>query len=341
MTVTPSSTVVGIFRERAMAEQAIEALYDAGFHREQIRYSMPGNAGSFFEDLKNLFTGTNPPDTGGDHLADDLAGMGLSDEEAQYYTNEYKNGNTILTVQAADREQEALSVLHQYGAYNARVSPGSFSAVTKEATDNGQQPTAYTRQDTPTVPEQETDSEDREVQQPRTTEEHPVTDEEHDAVRTAHEQADQMSAPDQAGDHPETYASQATDTTPEHDTDYQEARSDEVTQERTGDHPASQSNGVAPEYQPAYQTSQAGSAAIGHQDELPQLQEQIRSLQRQLEEAKAQLQTAKEHEAHLQATREREQQLQSARQQMQDLQAELEATLTELHETQARIGQHR
>src|SRR5437660_4666914 len=166
MSVTPSSTVVGIFKERAMAEQAIEALYDAGFHREQIRYSMPGNAGNFFEDLKNLFTGTNPPDTGGDHLANDLTGMGLSGEEAQYYTDEYKNGNTILTVQAAEREQEALSVLHQYGAYNARVSPGSFSAAAREATGNWQH-TDYTQQDHDTIPEQETDIEDREAQPPR------------------------------------------------------------------------------------------------------------------------------------------------------------------------------
>lgn len=179
MSVTPFSTVVGIFRDRAMAEQAIEALYDAGFHREQIRYSMPDSAGGFFADLKNMFMGTTPNDTNGDHLADDLTGIGLSDEESQYYADEYANGNTILTVQAADREQEALSILHQHGAYNSRVSPGSF----RQANDDGQQPSHDDRPDKHATSEQENDIEDWETQRlPRTVEEHPVNDKQHDGV---------------------------------------------------------------------------------------------------------------------------------------------------------------
>ncbi|HLG66014.1 MAG TPA: hypothetical protein VKY19_29120 [Ktedonosporobacter sp.] len=333
MSVTPSSTVVGIFRDRAMAEDAIGALYDAGFQREQIRYSMPGNAGGFFEDLKNMFTGASSTDTNGDHLTDDLTGMGLSDEEARYYTDEYNNGNTILTVQAANREQEALSILHQHGAYNSCVSPGAFS----ETNVNEQQRADYMRQDHDTTPGQGTDIGDWETQRlPRTSEEHPVHNEEHDAVRAEQERADQEPPAGPAGEHQETYASQANNMTPEHDANYQEARSDEVMPERDVDHPASHS-----EFNPVYQTSQANGVATGHEDELQQLQAQIRSLQQQLEEAKAQLQTAREHETHLQTAREREQQLQSSRQQMQDLQAELDATLAELRETQSRIGQYR
>ncbi len=313
MSVTPSSIVVGIFRERVMAEQAIEALYDAGFQREQIRYSMPENAGGFFEDLKNMFTGNSPADTNGDHLANDLTSMGLSDEEAQYYTDEYHNGNTILTVHAAGREQEALSILHQYGAYSSRVSPGSF----KEATSNGQA-ADHTQHENGTTPEQKTDIEDWETQRlPRTSEDHPVRNVEH-------EQTDQVPPSGPADDHPETYASQATSISSEHDASDQKDRSDRA----------------AP-YNPAYQASQANGITSGHQDELQQLQTHISSLQQQLEEAKTHLQAAKEHESHLQTAREREQQLQSARQQVQDLQAELQATLTELHEVQARIGQYR
>jgi len=51
-----------------MAEQAVEALYHAGFEQEQMRYSVPGNAGSFFEGLKSFFTGTS---TYGGGLAND------------------------------------------------------------------------------------------------------------------------------------------------------------------------------------------------------------------------------------------------------------------------------
>jgi len=342
MSVTPSSTVVGIFRDRAMAEQAIEALYDAGFQREQIRYSMPGNAGSFFEDLKNMFTGNSPADTNGDDLANDLAHMGLSDEEARYYTDEYNNGNTILTVQAPGREHEALSVLHQHGAYNSRVSPGSFSDVP----NNGQQPMDDTRPDNYTTPEQNTDIGDWETQRlPRTTTEDAMHNDE------------SASQADVEGDRADTYVPQATTVTPEHEaTDQatdsevmppeheatsQPANSEVVTPENEPTYRSANTDGVMPEHDVDHPAAQANGVATGHEDELQQLQSQIRSLQQQLEEAKAQLQAAKEHETQLQTAREREQQLQSSRQQMQDLQAELDATLAELRETQSRIGQYR
>lgn len=337
MSVTPSSTVVGIFRDRAMAEQAIEALYDAGFHREQIRYSMPDSAGGFFADLKNMFMGTTPSDTNGDHLADDLTDVGLSDEESQYYADEYANGNTILTVQAADREQEVLSILHQHGAYNSRVSPGSF----RQANDDGQQPSHDDRPDKHTTSEQENDIEDWETQRlPRTVEEHPANTDQHNGADAEHEQAYRASPSGSASDHPETYASQATATTSEHDANYQEARSNEAMPEHHTDYATTPSGVIAPEHNPAYQASQTNGAASEHGDEFQRLQEQSRALRQQLEDAKNQLQSAKEHETHLQTMREREQQLQSSRQQVQDLQAELEATLAELRETQARIGQH-
>ena len=354
MSVTPSSTVVGIFRDRTMAEQAIEALYDAGFHREQIRYSMPDSAGGFFADLKNMFMGTTPSDTDGDHLANDLSDIGLSDEEAQYYTNEYNNGNTILTVQAADREQEALSILHQHGAYNARVSPGSFSRTT----DDRQQSSHDHQQDNYPASEQGTDIEDWETQRlPRTVEEHSTNSEQYDRAYVEHEQVYQASPSEPVEDHLETHPSQATDVTTghdanyqeaqqatatpsEHDADFQEARSNGSMPEHDADYATVQSGVVAPEHNPAYQVSQANGTASEHGDEFQRLQEQIRVLQQQLEDARNQLRGAKEHETHLQTMREREQQLQASRQQVQDLQAELEATLAELRETQARIGQY-
>src|SRR5258708_32814839 len=111
MSVTPSSPVVGVFTDRSMAEQAVGALYNAGFEHEQIRYSVPGNSGSFFEGLKSVFTGTSPD---GDDLTNDLTSMDLSDEEARYYSNEFRNGSIILAVQARGHEQERFRVLRQY-----------------------------------------------------------------------------------------------------------------------------------------------------------------------------------------------------------------------------------
>src|SRR5215467_180937 len=129
MAVTPSSPVVGVFTDRSMAEQAVEALYNAGFEHEQIRYSVPGYSGGFFEGLKSLFTGRS---TYGGGLANDLTSMGHSDEEARYYSNEYSLGNVILAVQARGREQEAWSLLHQYGAYTSQD-------VSTQATTDAQQ----------------------------------------------------------------------------------------------------------------------------------------------------------------------------------------------------------
>src|SRR5579883_2206027 len=118
MSVTPSSTVVAAFRDRWTTERAMEALYDAGFSREQMQYVVPGSGG-FFEELKSFFTGT--PTSHGD-LAGNLSEMGLSEEEARFYAGEYEQGNTILVVMTAGREQEALNILGQYGAYNARTT---------------------------------------------------------------------------------------------------------------------------------------------------------------------------------------------------------------------------
>jgi len=47
-----------------------------------------------------------------------LIGLGLSKDEAEYYDSEFASGRTVVTVTAAGREEEAESVLRQYGGYN-------------------------------------------------------------------------------------------------------------------------------------------------------------------------------------------------------------------------------
>src|SRR5215469_9621560 len=148
MAVTPSSPVVGVFTDRSMAEQAVEALSNAGFEQEQMRYSVPGYAGGFFEGLKSLFTGTSPYGGG---LAHDLMSMGLLDEEARYYSNEYSLGNVILAVQARGREQEAWSILRQYGAYTSQD-------VSNQAATAAQQPSESARQDDSETSQQQDDA---------------------------------------------------------------------------------------------------------------------------------------------------------------------------------------
>lgn len=48
-----------------------------------------------------------------------LTAMGIPEEEARYYESEFSSGRTIITVQTADRQQEATSILHRNGGYDA------------------------------------------------------------------------------------------------------------------------------------------------------------------------------------------------------------------------------
>ncbi len=132
MSTNPRSTVVGVFRDRAMAEQAMGALTNAGFGRDQIRYSGSGStggtSGGFLGEIKSLFTGQG---TTSGNFANDLSDLGVSDEEARYYSDEYRNGRSIIAVKAPGREQEAINIMQRYGAYNNySVRPGSTGTAT-------------------------------------------------------------------------------------------------------------------------------------------------------------------------------------------------------------------
>jgi uncharacterized protein (TIGR02271 family) len=118
MTETEQSIVVGLFQDRTMAEQAVDELERAGFSPDQISYSGHGaSTGGFLEGLKSLFTGDDT--TGGVH--DDLVGMGMPEEDAQYYDQEYEAGRSVVAVTDADtaRLQEASTILTRYGGYGA------------------------------------------------------------------------------------------------------------------------------------------------------------------------------------------------------------------------------
>lgn len=47
-----------------------------------------------------------------------LMGLGVSDEDASYYENEFKSGRTIVTVRGGPKGGNAQNVFNQYGAYN-------------------------------------------------------------------------------------------------------------------------------------------------------------------------------------------------------------------------------
>ena len=127
-------TVIGVFDEAANADNAISALQAAGFSSADIHHSSRSagaaavSGGGFFAGLKNFFTGDDT--TTGGHVADDLTDMGVSNDEAQYYDDEYNNGRTVVSVNAGDRAGEAKTILDSNGAYNYASRSGTTTTTT-------------------------------------------------------------------------------------------------------------------------------------------------------------------------------------------------------------------
>jgi uncharacterized protein (TIGR02271 family) len=61
-----------------------------------------------------------------------LIGLGLSKEEADYYNTEFESGRTVVTVTAVGREQEAESILREYGGYDVSREAVASEGVTGE-----------------------------------------------------------------------------------------------------------------------------------------------------------------------------------------------------------------
>jgi len=264
MSVTPSSAIVGVFRDQAIAEQAMDAFYNAGFTHEQVRKSVPETSNGFFEDLKNLFTGASTPNG---NVASDLTGMGISDEEAQYYVQEHNNGNVILSVHASGREQEAQAIMHQYGAYRASAA----NAYSSQNTPPVQQQTSDSQQDAPTpgTSAQQNNFDSLSTQEPQGQqqpigEQHPYQDAQQSVNPLLTPSADLTEQttrpfPDNTGSDP--YHPHAQVSTPEHDTqptttDYniQNQTSQEATPEYSTDQ-QTESSSVVQDVQPVYSSS--------------------------------------------------------------------------------------
>src|SRR5437660_9023168 len=112
---TTQRLVVAVFDDRAQAEQAVNALQNAGFSNDQIRFTGHGaSTGGILDSLKSLFTGQ---DTGS--VYNDLVSMGMPQDDANYFQQEYEAGRSIVTVLAGGRMQEATALLARYGGYAA------------------------------------------------------------------------------------------------------------------------------------------------------------------------------------------------------------------------------
>ncbi|MFO0960172.1 MAG: hypothetical protein U0800_22495 [Isosphaeraceae bacterium] len=61
-------------------------------------------------------------------LVGTLISAGVPDEEANYYEAEFESGRIIMTVNTADRRDEAYAILRSHGAYDVRSKPASHTS---------------------------------------------------------------------------------------------------------------------------------------------------------------------------------------------------------------------
>ena len=63
-----------------------------------------------------------------------LVGMGVPEDEAEYYQSEFEEGRIIVTVKAGNRYAEARDVLHRFGGYDVEHRPGTTATATSDGT---------------------------------------------------------------------------------------------------------------------------------------------------------------------------------------------------------------
>jgi uncharacterized protein (TIGR02271 family) len=118
---TTKPTLVGVFDNATAADSAIQNLENTGFDANQIYYSNHhASEGGFIGGLKSLFTGEDTAS-----VSNDLAGLGLSNDEANYYEDQYKAGRVVVAVRGNGREQEAAQILQANGAHTYGTQAGA------------------------------------------------------------------------------------------------------------------------------------------------------------------------------------------------------------------------
>jgi len=118
MAMTEESMVIGVFRDHALAERAIDKLRHAGFRNDQINL-LGHTSGNALGGILNLFSPKSATPNTVAAAPNELASSGISQEDAPFYQRELEAGNFVVTVQPYGHQKEAHDILYQYGAYDA------------------------------------------------------------------------------------------------------------------------------------------------------------------------------------------------------------------------------
>lgn len=99
-----TSIVAAAFENERDARRALDALKQAGFGYDQVGVATQGQ--------------------GNVNLLHDLSDLGVSNDMASYYDQEYKNGRTVVSVRPDGQDQQAHDILHQYNGYDYEHQTG-------------------------------------------------------------------------------------------------------------------------------------------------------------------------------------------------------------------------
>jgi len=162
--------LVGVFDDRLRAEEAVDALHQAGFAHDKIGYAIRGAdavAGGMIVDadgakdakgavagavtggvvggvlaaaISLLIPGVGPVVAGGilasffggavagtavGGILGAMTGLGVSEQEARYYENQFQEGKAIVAVKPGARSADAADILVRFGGRNVHAEATS------------------------------------------------------------------------------------------------------------------------------------------------------------------------------------------------------------------------
>jgi uncharacterized protein (TIGR02271 family) len=117
----------------AVAGAGVGALWALGVAAGMLPAIGPVIAGGLFAAVLASAAGTAA--VGG--VLGALIGLGIPEDEAQYYESEFKAGRTIVTVRTDGHYDEAMNILRRHGAYDMSSSSASSTTSTAARTEAG------------------------------------------------------------------------------------------------------------------------------------------------------------------------------------------------------------
>ncbi len=128
MSMIVGSIVLGALTESQQLDETVDELQRAGLNK--IDFALPGETASSFNahsGLTGLIRQVFSPNEGDmrGNIVSDLVKKGVSDEEARNYEREFELGRSIIIVEAPGRQEEALQILRQHGAFDPATRSGT------------------------------------------------------------------------------------------------------------------------------------------------------------------------------------------------------------------------